>query len=391
MARWDWLEKASYNWRFVRNVVLKAAVLFITLNVLYVALEPLPWLSRISFYNSVVPGRERLPFSQNPDDAYSVSVQRIEGMVAAHTINNADPDAYNVVFIGDSSVWGWLLEPDETLTACLNMDDLQTSDGRVIVAHNLGYPVLSAFKDFMLLDYALQRYDVDAVVWLTSLQSVFTFEQLRHPITDNNPDRARTLFHDYDLMLDADGIATDGSLVEQSIVGQRRELADLVRHQLYGVAWSLTQIDHTNPLFYEARAENLLANEDILSEAGVVIDGPLQDFIALDVLDAGIAHADDANADVLLVNQPIFRAEGNASDIRYNNYYPRALYDRYRELMQTRASEQGWTYADLWDALPNDVFTDSPFHYTADGACQFADILAPRIIELAATQEVNAP
>lgn len=383
MVRWDWLEKASYNWRFVRHVVLKAILLFIALNALYVALEPLPALSRLSFYNSLLPGRERLPFSQNPNDAYNVSVHRLEGMFAAHTINSAQDDDYNIVFVGDSSVWGWLLDPDQTLTACLNNAALQTASGQRIVAHNLGYPVLSTFKDFMILDYALAHYDVDAVVWLTSLQSVFTFEQLRHPITDNNPDRAHQLIDDNELVLNSDDIATDDTILAQSIIGQRRELADLVRHQLYGVAWALTGIDHTNPLFYEARAENLLNDENILSEAGVTIDGPLEDYISLDVLAAGIEHSQLQGAPVLVINQPIFRVDDMASAARYNNYYPRALYDRYRDLMYETATTQQWTYLDLWDALPTEVFTDTPFHYTADGACQFATLLAPQLMGLA--------
>lgn len=386
MPRWDWLEKASYNGRFVRNVIFKATVLFMVLNALYIAVEPLPWLSRVSFYNTVLPGRDRLPFSQNPEDAYSISVQRVEGMFAAHTINQAAHDDFNVIFIGDSSVWGWLLEPDETLTACLNARNLQTPSGQSIVAHNLGYPVLSAFKDLLLLDYAMERYKIDAVVWLTSLQSVFTFEQLRHPITDNNPDRTRALISDYELPLESDQITVEDDWRSQSIIGQRRELADLVRHQVYGVAWALTRIDHTNPLFYEARANNLLPNEDILSEAGVVLDGPLEEFITVAVLDAGIERAAEDGAPLLLVNQPIFRATGNASDIRYNAYYPRAAYDRYREIMQQQATAQNWRYLDQWESLPHEVFTDTPFHYTADGACQFAAQLAPHVRELATTR-----
>lgn len=382
--RWNWLTNYDYRPAFVRNVLVKTLLLFIAINAIYIALEPLPWLSRITFYNTIIPGRDRLPFSQNSDDTYSVSLQRIEGMFASHNINSTtDANQFDVIFIGDSSVWGWLLEPDETLTACLNDGDYRTSDGRALQTHNLGYPVLSTFKDLMILDYALDNHDVDAVVWLTSLQSIFTFEQLRHPITDNNPEHTMELIEKYSLSLDNDTLDDDENLLDRSIIGQRRELADLLRHQTYGVAWTLTGIDHTNPLFYEARVENLQSNEAILGNSDIQPDSELEAFISPDVLAAGIQRSTDTGVPILIVNQPIFRADGIGSDIRYNDYYPRAIYDRYRTFMQTTADASNWRYLDRWDALPNEVFSDTPFHYTTDGACAFAAQLAPDVIALA--------
>lgn len=379
MLGWSWLINYSYSWGFVRNVLLKALALFVMLNVLYIALDPLPWLSRITFYNVVFPGRERLPFSQNSDDAYSISVQRLEGMFASHVIqeNKAD-DEFRVLLLGDSSVWGWLLEPDETLSACLNAQDYRTTSGQRVVVYNLGYPVLSAFKDMLILEAGL-THKPDAVVWVFTLQSLLDFEQLRHPITGNNPDRALNLIDTYDLNLDRDQLNDDATLLESSIVGQRRELADLLRHQVYGLAWWLTGIDHTNPIFYEARADNLLAADNLLGAP----DGQ-EMILAWDVVRGVQAMTQQADVPLLIVNGPIYRATGQNSDIRYNNYFPRRAYDEYRSQLGTLAEAEGWRVWDAWEAVPNDQFTDTPFHYTPTATCDFAAQLGPRIIELAA-------
>ena len=50
---------------------------------------------------------------------------------------------------------------------------------------------------------------------------------------------------------------------------------------------------------------------------------------------------------------------GQNSDIRYNFFYPRWAYDDYRALLGSQAAARGWPYADLWDAVDNDQFTDS--------------------------------
>ena len=71
MKTWTWLysPEAPFNWRFIRNVVIKTALLFVALNVLFALTFPLPALGKISLYNVIVPGRERLPYSDNPDAA----------------------------------------------------------------------------------------------------------------------------------------------------------------------------------------------------------------------------------------------------------------------------------------------------------------------------------
>ena len=383
MSKWDWLTKQQYDKRFVRNVFIKTLVLFLVANALYIALKPLPFLSRVTFYNTIIPARERLPFSENPDDAYSLSLQRIEGMFASHEINQRKGDnEFRVVFIGDSSVWGWLLESDQTLTACLNTQNLQTADGRDIVAYNLGYPVLSLMKDTLILDYALENYDVDAVVWLVSLQSFFTHEQVRHPISSNNPERTRDIIETYNLNLDVSFIEMDENLIDRSIYGQRRELADLLRYQVYGVAWWLTGIDHTNPLFYRIRDDAALGDGGVEGNDSIAPNSDLVEYFSLDVVDAVQRMTTERNTPIVMINEPILRLDESANPTRYNYYYPRSMYDAYRVVLNDYTSQNGWMYLDQWDAIPNEDFTDTPLHYTPAATCTYAANLGQTVIDL---------
>ncbi len=382
MAGWNWLTKQAYSWRFVRNVVVKTAVLFILINLVYIVLQPLPFLSKLTFYNITLPGRERLPYADNPSDSYSISLHRLEGMFASHIISSESKadDEFRVLLLGDSGVWGWLLETDQVLSACLNDGDYQAPDGRTMRVYNLGYPVTSVLKDALILEEAL-RYQPDAVVWLTTLQAMYVDEQLRHPIMSSNPDRAREFIMRYDLALDMAMLPDEPDFMDRTIVGQRRELADLLRHQIYGLAWWATGVDHRNPKFFEARIENLLPGDHIPTRSAITPDN-FNEWLSFDVMAATVEMARMERVPVLLVNQPIFQSAGVNTELRYNDLYPRWTYDAYRQRFSTEAEAHDWHYLDLWEAVPNDQFTDYPLHYTPSATCEFAALIAPDIVGL---------
>ncbi|MFW5708673.1 MAG: hypothetical protein ACOCX5_00490 [Chloroflexota bacterium] len=381
---WAWLTQPEkpYNWRFLRNVVLKAAGLFILINTAYAVLEPLPWLSQFSLYNSVFPGRTRLPHADNPTEAYNVSLNRVEALFASHVISEgSSDDVFRIAIIGDSSVWGWLLDNDETLDACINRRGWETATGKPVRAYNLGYPITSALKDVMILDYAMQ-FEPDAVIWFMTLQGMYRDNQLDHPILAENAHRVRQLVDRYDLSLDMSVLPEEASFIEQTLVGQRRELANLLRHQIYGVVWSGTNVDHVNPRFFRAPVNNFPDSEGVPTRGYLTSDN-LEENLAFDVLDAGFERVTSAGISMLLVNEPIYRADGLNSDLRYNELYPRWVFDLYRELMQSYAADADWAYADLWDAVPPEAFTDYfPLHYDAEATCNVIDRLQPAIESL---------
>ena len=381
MQTWKWLYTPSrpFTWRFVRRVLLKAALLFVALNLLWAAADPLPALGRISLYNTLLPGRTRLPYGENPAEAFNLSLYSLDAMLAAHALADADEDAFRVLLMGDSSVWGILLEPEETLAGQLNAADLRAPDGRRVRVYNLGYPTMSLVKDLMLLDYGL-RTQPDLVVWLFTLESFGGRAQLDSALVQNNAERVRRLIRTYGLDQNPD----DPRLVEpgfweRTLVGQRRALADWLRLQLYGVMWALTGVDQHYPDDYTPRAVDLA---DDPTWHGLAEDQFSPQDLAFDVLRAGVERA--GSMPILLVNEPIFISQGANSDLRYNAFYPRWAYDAYRAELHALSEAQGWPLLDLWDALPDvDCYTDSAVHLTPACSGQLADMVGAAIVQAA--------
>jgi len=104
--------------------------------------------------------------------------------------------------------------------------------------------------------------------------------------------------------------------------------------------------------------------------------------MAFDVLTAGMEMAEAAGVPVLLVNEPMLISAGENSDMRYNFFYPRWIYDAWREEMHRMAAEQGWPLLDSWDLLPMSEFTNSAIHLTPAGETTFARQVGAEIARL---------
>jgi len=324
---------------------------------------------KISLYNSVLPGRERFPFGETRE-SYNLSLFDLDAMFASHLLNGAEktPDEYRVLLIGDSSVWGTLLTPDQTLAGQLNTNGI-TACGKTVRTNNLGYPTISLMKDLMILDQA-KSYQPDMVIWLTTLEAFPKDEQLTSPVVANNAERVQQLMNNYQLPMNPnDPALVQASKWEQTFVSQRRAVADLVRLQMYGALWASTGIDQVYPKEYERAQTDLEANEDFHGLTS------LQNVLAFDVLDAGMSAAPN----MLLINEPILISDGANSDIRYNFFYPRWAYDAYRLMLNEHATANNWNYLDLWDLVPMHEFTNSAIHLTPSGETLLSTSIAAAI------------
>lgn len=381
MQTWKWLynPETSFTWRFIRNVAVKAAVLFVAANILFALTDPLPTLGKLTGYNWLFPGRERLPYGENSAASYNLSLYQIDAMFASHEINVANDDEFRVVLIGDSATWGILLKPDQTLSGQLNAEEPATADGTPIHVYNLGYPTMSLAKDLMLLDYAMQ-YDPDLVVWLFTMESFDQEGQIGSPIVQNNPDLMRPLINTYDLGLDQGNTRfVELSSWDKTIIKRRRALADLLRLQYYGVAWSVTGIDQEYRDDYTPRAVDLEPDE---TWHGFNPGALSASDLTFDVLTAGRQMAGDTP--VLFINEPMLISAGENSDLRYNAFYPRWAYDEFRSLLHEYSQQNQWLFLDLWDSLPEpDCYTDSAVHLTPECSAQLATQLSPFITEIA--------
>jgi hypothetical protein len=383
MQTFKWLYTPTFNWRFILNVIIRALLLFVVLNVLFALLNLLPTLGRISAYNHLFDGRERLPYGENSAISYNLSLFQLDAMFKSHVVAGSPADdEYRVLLIGDSSTWGWLLEPQDTLAGQINQGNYRTADGKQVRAYNLAYPTMSLTKDLLLLDYA-KEYDPDLIIWLFTLESFNQAAQLDTDLVQNNPDPVRDLIEKYHLNQDTDDSSfVERSFWEKTIVGQRRALADLLRLQYYGVAWAITGIDQEYPDDYERLMIDLEPDETWQDYDPETITA---DDLAFDVLQAGIELAGDTP--ILLINEPMFISEGQNSATRYNFFYPRAIYDKYREWLHQQQTQHDWQMLDWWDMLPSaDCYTDSAVHLTPICSAQFAQRVGEVIIQTAANR-----
>lgn len=359
----------------ILRICLKTAVLFGLINLLFAATRPS--LAHLSLYNHLYPGRPRLPYGENPQQSYNLTLNSLPAMFASHTLSQAKAaDEYRVILLGDSNVWGWLLTNEQTLAAQLNQLGLQTAVGQQIVVYNLGYPILSLSKDLLLLDQAM-AYHPDLIIWPVTLESFAPQKQLDHPILQQNPGPMRALISQYDLALDPnDPRFAQSNLGQQTIIGQRRALADWLRLQQVGVAWAATGIDQAIPDDIPLRQSDYTAvtSWQNYSQPTSLTRADL----AFDVLAAGQKRA--GNVPLLIINEPIFISSGQNSDLRYNLWYPRWAYDQYRQLLAAELDQR--PYLDLWDLLPADQFTDSPVHLTPQGTAVLAQKISQTLTDL---------
>ena len=361
------------------RVFIKAGILFLAFNLLFILFDPMPSLGKLSLYNWLVPGRQRLPYGENPTLAYNLSLDNLPAMFASHELTGGTKPAneYRVIFIGDSSTWGYLLPAHDTLTASINQQEMVIPEGRRLRAYNLGYPVMSLTKDLLILSSALE-YQPDLIVWLVTLESMPRSKQLYPPLLQNNPSTVRQLISTYNLALDVnDPNFINENALQRSLLGQRKPIADWLRLQIYGILWAATGIDQDIPEQYPLRQEDLSSELNFHEFQPPKLP---ESSLALDVLQAGMSMTGEIP--VLLINEPMFISQGANSDLRYNFYYPRWAYDSYREIMLTLAAANNWHYLDLWDQIPPTEFTNSAVHISPAGTRQLAELIGAEIINL---------
>jgi hypothetical protein len=350
----------SYHFKPLR-VLVKSILLFVIFNYGF-ALVPNAAIWRISLYNSILPGRPR--FAQEDD---------LNLLFDTHEIakSGQHPNEYKVIVLGDSSTWGYLLNPEETFSGVINSSNLKTCGKQPVHVYNLGYPKLSLFKDLLILHEAM-KYQPDLIIWMITLNSTLR-ENEQHPIVNKNPKLAQELIDKYGLKIQIN--ASDNPSVQQkTFLARRNDIARFIQYQLDGIRWASAGEDA------HKKYEPIGLNVEPDNTFGGLLPPTLDSFlIQFDVLRAGTLIAQ--GTPVIIVNEPIQIVTGKNKEIRYNKNYPRWAYDQYRELMSSQSAENQWNYKDLWNIIPPTEFTDSAVHRTAAGEKILADKIARTILE----------
>lgn len=362
-------ERPISPWR----ILLKALLLLVVINFAFILLKDVP-IGKLSLYNIAFDGRYRLPFGENSAASYNLSLYNLDAMLASHEISAAEKsaDEFRIFVIGDSSVWGFLQRPEDTLAGILDDEEMLCGQKQIRV-FNLGYPSMSVVKDLMIID-AIKAYEPDMIVWMVTLESLPLARQLETPLVENNPLVVNEIIDQYNLT-NMDKLPTQS--LDFTLIKRRRELADMVRLQFYGATWSATGIDQEYPLEYNPALRDF--DVDDLAFYDFETGELDQKRLALDVIPKAIEFNQDI--EFLVVNEPILISSGENSDVRYDYYYPRWAYDQYRGIMQRQMDESGIKYYDLWDIIPEKDFTNSAIHLNMHGENVLADSVMSIILK----------
>lgn len=356
-------------------VIVKALCLFVLVNLVYGLTEPS--VADISIYNTLVLGLERMPFGDY-SDPYTVTVDNADAMFAAHEISAPKAsDELRVALIGDSSIYGEGLLSSETLSGQWNQLDPQCADQQIKI-YNLGYPHPSIIKDLVFIDEVKERQP-DVIIWFVTLNTVMNQYRL-NPFLTGNRERALQMMETYDLPFGPRKMLSEQKtgFYQDTLVGQRSFLARWLKLQALGLLWYTAGDD-----FHLEHGNTEIISPDVKKSPDYRDLPPGSDLRAsllLDALTAG--HAVAGEIPVLLVNEPIFVANGMHSDVRYNDLYPRWAYDQYRGYLLDHTQKNSISYLDLWNAIAPEYFTDTPLHLSKDGEHLLAEQLNPKLLSM---------
>jgi hypothetical protein len=359
------------------RIVVKALCLFVAINIIYALVDP-P-LSRISAYNTVFPGRVRMPFGDIADP-YVVMIDDVDAMLASHEIaKNRIDQEYRVVLIGDSSIWGENLSAQESLSEQWNAMKIQCRD-RAMKVYNLGYPHPSVIKDLIIMDKAIE-YKPDMIIWFVTLNTLIP--RRLSPFLMANRERAVHLLNEHNLPFEQQEALTEKepTFYQKTLIGQRSHLARWVKLQLLGIVWAATEADIN--VSAQSKTDNGPSPnvENDLRYRGMEPTPDLKKLILFDALKAG--HDIAGSIPILIVNEPMVIASGENKQVRYNEGYPRWAYDQYREALAAESKSAGWKYLDIWDAIPPQYFADSTLHLSAKGERVLIEQINPTLQSIA--------
>lgn len=366
------------------RVLVKAAFLFVAINAAFAWINP-P-VGKLTLYNYAIPGRLRFPYEDKPSPSvvdYSVTVnQDYDALFGTHVIaREKSANEFRLILLGDSATWGFGLPANEALSEQINRLNIQTCDGRVVRAYNLAYPFSFLTRDLLFLDKGME-YEPDMVFWLITLSTLepkVSETQFILPHWQRYGQLANT----YGLKLaHFSQPIEEPSFWERTLIGQRKRIKNIALVQVYGVIWGATGFDHREGLRPEPTLPNSNVPDRLDYEDRSPEDAPvLLDSLLMNVVETAYEVAGDVP--LVLVNEPIFVANGKNHLVRYNGFYPRWAYDEYRQFISEWAGQHNHTLLDYWDALPPEDFSDAYFHLRLSGEKRFASLLAADIKKLA--------
>jgi hypothetical protein len=352
------------------RVLLKGILLFFAAEFLFYAVHP--DLSRLNVYNSPAMKRQRFPVDTHPPADAALDAGDLGAMFASHIVSEPKaPNEYRVFILGDSAVWGAELSVNQTLTAQLNQLKL-TCENKNVQFYNLSYPSPSTTKDLMILDQAM-RYQPDSMIWALTLSTVIPQARANHEVIKMNPDELYQLDAHFHFLPKNYPSET----LWNGFLSRQIALFHILRYQLFAPVTMAIGVDQIFPDHPEVAPHTLTR---ILSFYGMSPPNIGTKQLLLDDISFGYQLAN--GVPLLVINEPMV-IERNVpnSNVQYNAYFPRWVYDQYRQQLGNDAVQNNWNYLDLWNIFPPNYFSNTPLHLNPQAEAELAKIIAPYVVQ----------
>ena len=352
------------------RVLVKALVLLLIFDAAQIALDLAGTLDRALLYRSFTPPTERLGLANQIGDPIWWT---LDPLLDAHQIAQPKaPDEFRLIFLGDSATFCLYCRSNEAIPSLFTQLNA-TRNGKRVIGYNLAYPGSDWLKDILILKHAL-KYQPDAIVWLVTAKGAgdqpLPQEPDAHLITRLNAAELPALAKQYNLNTwETQRYAAADAWYRSSIFTHGGRYRDWLI--LMARSWRNRVLDPARDL----SQEYLLPGESVttkpvqsIAEINSTLPGygmfPNRQW---DLLLAGQQMANDTQVPLLVVNEPIYVANGRNTDVNYNSFYERNLYDRFRAALTDFTQQHSMSYLDLWNFLPAEDFSNTSLHYNLDG------------------------
>jgi hypothetical protein len=243
---------------YIMRAFIKAVILYVLFNGLYLIVQPVQNGLLPTVYNSLIPGRTRF------EGAAEFNLHRL---LDDHMIRQATAETYNIVFLGSSENWGNRSAPDIAPPFVLDGYHFTNADGRPVRIYNLALPLPDAFKDLMLAQFLYEQHiPIDLIIVPYNYFS-FAWPKI-HGMVNYNPTYARYIVDLYHL--DSSVLLPQHTEAEGSLWGDRETLRRWLIGQALSPEWLLIQRDSDRERMPPMTALEDLTTPEPITRPGII-------------------------------------------------------------------------------------------------------------------------
>src|SRR5260221_9458331 len=352
-----------YDRRIWFRIALKALVIVLVADVLFIIFRPFDSISSYSVYGHFLPLRKRITVPARDEQS---QLGKLETLLHAHEISQPKAaDEFRVVVLGDSGINGWGVPDEQTISGYLTAlgQNIRSRKGH---AYNLAYIGPNVTRDFLIADAAL-AYQPDLILWFVTEDGFLNKTPDR--LLEFNQPRLTQLtaqFQLSDLNARLYGHYQD-VWWQRSLLAQRGDIYQWITFQTSALARAdFLSVD------FGAMQKNPAQQYQLDDGQPTQLQMPSASWLPLTAL------GQLTNVPVLIVNEPIYSVSEPSS--MYDALYDRSLYDKYRGVLASFCADNRLWCLDLWNSLPQMDFSDTPLHHTPMGNQTIASLVAREII-----------